>query len=120
MDNTLSTVQMKLARAGEQSPEPLRKATGERSAPSVEQLETRESPAESQRAMMEKLADQLAEFVRESGRQLEFQVNEERGRVVILVKHSESGEVLRTIPPDEAQRMAMSAGAEGVLINRRA
>lgn len=64
---------------------------------------------EALQARMERMAERLQEFVRENGRQLEFQVNNDSGEVVILVRHAESGEVLRSIPPEEARRLAAQA-----------
>lgn len=75
-----------------------------------------------QREMMERLAEKLDDYMRERGRQLEFQVANESNRVVILVKSADSGEVLRSIPPDEARRLADldSGESAGVLIDQRA
>lgn len=55
---------------------------------------------------LEDLTQQLNEFVQANARELEFRVNDDGGRVVILVRQSETGEVLRTIPPDEARTLA--------------
>ncbi|MFO7552016.1 MAG: flagellar protein FlaG [Haliea sp.] len=52
--------------------------------------------------MLEGLSQRLNEFVQENARELEFRVNQDGGRVVILVRQSETGEVVRTIPPEEA------------------
>ena len=61
------------------------------------------NPSEDLTELLEGLSQRLNEFVQENARELEFQVNDEGGRVVILVKQSETGEVLRSIPPEEAQ-----------------
>ena len=58
------------------------------------------------RELLQRTAEQLEAFVRDNGRELEFQVGEEAGDVVVVVRRSASGEVLRTIPPDEALRLA--------------
>ncbi|MFP4209573.1 MAG: flagellar protein FlaG [Wenzhouxiangella sp.] len=73
-------------------------------------------------ARLEKVREQISEFSRQSGRDLEFQVQQDSGRVVILVKSSETGEVLRAIPPEEAQRMseALAAGEPAALVDQRA
>lgn len=60
------------------------------------------APGEEMNEMLEGLSQRLNEFVQENARELEFRVNQEGGRVVILVRQSETGEVLRTIPPEEA------------------
>ena len=58
------------------------------------------------RELLQRSAERLEAFVRDNGRELEFQVGEEGGDVVVVVRRSGSGEVLRTIPPDEALRLA--------------
>jgi uncharacterized FlaG/YvyC family protein len=70
---------------------------------------------------MEAIAERLQEFVRDSRRRLEFEVDRSSGEVSILVRHAETGKLLRTIPPEEARVLAerMSAG-EAVLLSRRA
>ena len=60
-------------------------------------------PGENIAELLEGLSQRLNEFVQQNARELEFRVNDEGGRVVILVKQSETGEVLRSIPPEEAQ-----------------
>jgi len=75
----------------------------------VEAPELESIDAEALQARMEKMAERLQEFVRENGRQLEFQVNNDSGEVVILVRHAASGEVLRSIPPEEARQLAEQA-----------
>jgi len=54
------------------------------------------------RESLEALSARLNEFVQSNARELEFMVGDEAGRVVILVRQSETGEVVRTIPPEEA------------------
>lgn len=71
-------------------------------------------------ALAERVGEQISEFSRQSGRQLEFQVQSDSGRVVILVKSSD-GELIRAIPPEEVQRLsdALQSG-EPALIDLRA
>lgn len=73
------------------------------------------------RESLEALSERLNAFVQENTRDLEFMVSEEASRIVILVRQSETGEVLRTIPPEEAMRLAESlqAGA-AALFSRQA
>lgn len=70
-------------------------------------------PGEDMTQLLEGLSQRLNEFVQDNARELEFRVNDEGGRVVILVRQSETGEVLRTIPPEEALALAdnLSDGA---------
>ena len=58
------------------------------------------------RELLQRSAERLEAFVRDNGRELDFQVGEEGGDVVVVVRRSGSGEVLRTIPPEEALRLA--------------
>lgn len=71
--------------------------------------------------LLERVGEQLNEFSRQSGRQLEFQVNNDSNRVVILVKSTATGEVVRAIPPEEAQRLAEALEAgQPALVDERA
>lgn len=52
------------------------------------------------------------------GRRLNFEVDETTGRIIIRVTNSQTGEVLRTIPSDEALRTAAKIGeASGLLLD---
>ena len=78
-------------------------------------------PGEDLTELLEGLSQRLNEFVQENARELEFRVNDEGGRVVILVKQSETGEVLRSIPPEEAQGLVdnLDSGAS-ILFSKQA
>lgn len=41
------------------------------------------------------------DFVKQIGRNLEFSVDESSGRVIITVRESETGKIIRQIPPEE-------------------
>lgn len=71
------------------------------------------SPTEDLTELLEGLSQRLNEFVQNNARELEFRVNDEGGQVVILVRQSSTGEVLRTIPPEEATALVdnLSDGA---------
>lgn len=72
-------------------------------------------------AMAERVSELIGEFSRQAGRQLEFQVQSDSNRVVILVKSTDTGEVVRSIPPEEVQRLAETlAAGEPALIDLRA
>ena len=58
------------------------------------------------RELLDGLSERLNEFMQENARELEFQVNSESNRVVILVRQAETGDVLRSIPPEEALALA--------------
>ena len=71
--------------------------------------------------VLDRVGEQLNEFSSQSGRQLEFQVSNDSDRVVILVKSTATGEVVREIPPEEAQRLAEALQAgQPALIDERA
>ena len=72
-------------------------------------------------ALLERVGEQISEYSRQIGRELEFQPQSEAGRVIILVKVSDTGELVRAIPPEEVQRLseALAAG-QPALINLRA
>ncbi|MHA7815451.1 MAG: flagellar protein FlaG [Pseudohaliea sp.] len=73
------------------------------------------------REMLEELSQRLNDFVRENARELEFRVDGEGDRVVILVRQAETGDVLRTIPPEEALALADKLGdGAGVLVSQLA
>ncbi len=53
-------------------------------------------------------AKQLDSYLKSSGRNLEFRVDEKSGRVVVKVHDSATGEVIRQIPNEETLRLAES------------
>jgi flagellar protein FlaG len=61
---------------------------------------TAEKAPAPQRELAE-LVGELKELVQAISRKLEFSVDEESGRTVIKVLDSETGEVIRQIPPEE-------------------
>lgn len=63
-------------------------------------------PAEVLRETVERVSERLNEFVADISRDLEFRVDDDNGDVVILVRESATGEIVRTIPPDEARQLA--------------
>ena len=54
----------------------------------------------------EKAAERLNEALRDRQRDLEFSVDETTGRTILKVIHSESGEVIRQLPPEEVLQIA--------------
>ena len=78
-------------------------ATAPASPPAQGQVELEQADLE---ALLERVGEQISEFSAQSGRELEFQVQNDSSRVVILVKNSATGDVVRAIPPEEVQRLA--------------
>ncbi|GEM_PF-1391132 len=79
----------------------------------VEPLRDAARSAEETKESLEALSRRLNDFMRETARELEFQVNEDGASVIIYVRQSETGEILRAIPPEEARALAyrLSEGA---------
>ena len=50
---------------------------------------------------VKQVAKQVNNFVKQLGRNLEFSVDESSGRVIITVRESETGKIVRQIPPEE-------------------
>ena len=50
---------------------------------------------------VKQVAKQVNNFVKQLGRNLEFSVDESSGRVIITVRESETGKIIRQIPPKE-------------------
>ena len=57
------------------------------------------------RQRMAAVAQQLREFLRSNGRDLEFRVDADTDAMVITVREAASGEVIRQIPSEEALQM---------------
>jgi flagellar protein FlaG len=60
-------------------------------------------------ATRERVAEAVAQLnsaVKSSNRELQFQVDEESGKVIVRVRDAASGEVIRQMPSEEALRMA--------------
>ena len=55
---------------------------------------------------VEQASAQIESYVRSSGRDLQFRVDDESGRVVVSVRDSETGELIRQIPNEEVLRIA--------------
>ena len=62
------------------------------------------SPGE-QRQRMAAVAQQLRDYLRSNGRDLEFRVDTDTHAMVITVREAASGEVIRQIPTPEALQM---------------
>jgi flagellar protein FlaG len=99
-----------------QAPAPIGAAA--RSAGAASQ-ETRGAAPPSREAV-EAAARQLESFLRESGRELEFRVDDSSGRVVISVRDPVTGDLIRQIPDPIvlalAERLRMGDTGAGVLV----
>jgi len=66
------------------------------------------SVAATPRRDLEAATAQIERFVRSSGRDLQFRVDDDSGRVVVSVRDSDTGELIRQIPSEAALRIAKS------------
>ncbi len=62
-------------------------------------------------------AARLSEVARESGRHLEFRVDDTSGRTVITVTNATTGEVVRQIPSEEVLALARQVESSSVLVD---
>ncbi|HGM5580862.1 TPA: flagellar protein FlaG [Pseudomonas putida] len=63
---------------------------------------------------------QIEQFLKETRRNLEFSTDEESGKIVVKVIASETGELIRQIPSEEALRIAESLrDVKSVLFNAK-
>lgn len=75
-----------------------------------------EAPVELARAL-----DEIAARVRQAGAEIDFQVDEDSGRVIVRIVDRHDGTVLRQMPSEEALRIAEAlARNEAHLVDARA
>jgi flagellar protein FlaG len=66
------------------------------------------SRADSEAAATQAVAERIRQYLRESGRELDFRVDADTHRMVVTVRDQETGEVIRQIPSEEILRIARS------------
>lgn len=54
------------------------------------------------------VAERIREYLRESGRELDFRIDADTRRMVVTVRDQHTGEVIRQIPSEEVLRIARS------------
>jgi flagellar protein FlaG len=97
----------------------------------VEQAKAPTSPAPEvpaaamPRRDLEAATAQIERYMRSSGRDLQFRVDDDSGRVVVSVRDSGTGELIRQIPSEAALRIAKSleqgaAAVDSLLIEDKA
>ncbi len=79
-----------------------------RAQPSSRPSEAEEkSPIEvASREQVKAAVEQIDSYLKSSRRELQFQVDEESGEVIVRVRDAATGEVIRQIPGEEALRVA--------------
>ena len=72
-----------------------------------------------EREQLEKVAQQLQEFVGEMSRSLQFQVDEDSGRDVIKILDKNSGDVIKQYPSEEVLSLVSKLSeSAGILIDQ--
>lgn len=71
---------------------------------------------------LQSAVSELNDFVQNIRRNLEFTIDDESGRIVIKVIDSESKEIIRQIPPEEAVQLAqaLEGTRDGTILNAKA
>ena len=93
--------------AGQNEPAPeLKSAVGGNLLP--QQIQQKAPPPEL--PDLQRAIEQIQKFIDASARELTFSIHKESGRTIITVSDPATGEVIRTIPPEEA--LALSAAIE--------
>lgn len=73
-------------------------------------------------SQIEQVVDQLNDYVQNIQRDLHFSIDDNTGRTVIKVVDSQSEEVIRQIPPEEALVLArhLERAGEGAIVREEA
>lgn len=87
-----------------------------------EQLRISKNPVAT--ADVNQAVSKVNDFVKQIGRNLEFSVDESSGRVIITVRESETGKIIRQIPPEELlviadlvrENLASATAPPGILL----
>lgn len=58
------------------------------------------------------VAAQIESYLRSTGRQVQFSIDNDSGRTVISVRDANTGDLIRQIPSEEALRLAQSLGVQ--------
>lgn len=86
--------------------------------PVPQTVSTQEPSGETRNPFVDQLqgmAEQMTERVQSQGRSLEFVVNGQEGEdVVVLIRSSDTGEVVRTIPPEELANLSQQVRSGGL------
>ncbi|WP_219060432.1 flagellar protein FlaG [Pseudomonas sp. UMAB-08] len=90
-------------------------------APQVDNVAAVTASKESDSGKLKIAVQEIEKFVQSVKRNLEFSIDETSGKVVVKVIASETGEVVRQIPSEEALKLADNlSNASSVLFNAKA
>lgn len=73
-----------------------------RTPPVVVIAQPKSPPREDPRELTARIAERLEQFLKDSGRNVEYRVDADAGATVITVRRSDTGEVVRQFPSEEA------------------
>jgi flagellar protein FlaG len=74
----------------------------------VRKTEAPEARVERQERATQAVAERIRQYLRESGRELDFRIDADTNRTVVTVRDQTTGEVIRQIPSEEVLRIARS------------
>ena len=119
MDNTISTNQSPPPRPKPEAAFPVRAVTETIQPKGPAGVKTEPAPsAKEARRELKRALDELNEQAHREGRNLNFSMDGEVNRVVITVRQTETGEVIRQIPSEAVLRLAHNLKAiRGLLYN---
>lgn len=69
---------------------------------------------------LSRVISNLNQFLKDSRRDLRFQVDESSGRTIITIVNPDTGEIVRQIPPEEVLSTARTLREAGLLLNAKA
>jgi len=78
---------------------------GDKAAPAVSAVPAPKPAQRDLRETAQAVAQQLEAYLRRSGRDLSFRVDEAAGATVVTVRNSSTGEIIRQMPSEEALRL---------------
>ena len=119
MSNTINTHLAPLPRPAAELAAPLRAAADAARPKGAASVKPEPTPsAEQARGELKRALDELNDQSRKEGRNLNFSIDDEVNRVVITVRQSQTGEVIRQIPSEAVLRLAHNLKAiRGLLYN---
>ena len=106
---------------GEQMPRAGGQSISEPLSPTASTAPAPAQPAEPEVRDVKDAVERIRNFVTDVRRELQFSVDEDSGRTIITVIDSDSGKIIRQIPPEEILEIARSVANGGFnLIDSRA
>lgn len=82
----------------------------------VASVKEQDAKQETSRAQVEKAVESISDFVQSVRRNINFSVDDTSGRIVVKVIDSESGDLVRQIPSEEALALAENLNSAGSVL----